>query len=379
MIYNDWLKIAATAFAEGEQGNFEVALALYQQAEEKADPRLKFSPTLNLLRHVEGSEEYLKLIEGQVANIAPTENEVFGLTGEDLSHEEGSARGMKKTAIDEAQLAANLKGYYLRAEHHPQNIQKMEPHLLVMSTGRCGTMGLFNLLQQSQYLTHHQFFYNISHVGRLEQMCQHIEGEYKNTAVSTFWLRTRAAEWLSAVHQDRPIAMVGHHDTIFAPAFAMLHPLSRIIFLRRNPRDVFRSMYAKNQWGDRQLRPVFYRFGGDQPGEWKWKDQNRDIIDQIAWYLKFTDAFSRALGRVMGGRWIEIDADKCFQQDVDEITKMRDFAEIDIPLDDMVDHYGTPYNRKSHKIVASTAHLHKGWNINVEEGMKVFDELYEKM
>jgi hypothetical protein len=311
----------------------------------------------------------------------PTENHVFGAMADDGADPKSSARGMKKTRIDQAQLVENLMQSGFNGYPHVPNLnhQKLQPHLMIMSTGRCGTMSLYRLLQQTQYEAHHQHFFNVNYIHRLEQMCRHIEGNYQQNHVVGFWLSTRAAEWLSAIKQDRPMATCSHVDTIFAPAFAMLHQEARVVFLRRNPRDVFASMYGKGQWADQQLRPIFYQF--DENGNWSWKDQGLDIIDQIVWYLKFTDAFSRALGALIPNRWIEIDADKLFQQDVSEVSRLRDFAELEISLDEMVDHYGTAFNKKAHKLVigAKTAHLHKGGNINLEEGMKIFEELYGKV
>jgi len=364
---DDWIALAASAFSEGQHGRFDESLKRYQQAEEYILPEMRFSSLLNILRHRAGEAGD---DPGGITNIEPTEDGVFGVISDTVIPESDSARGMKKTRIGD--LQTSIGKYRMNGRHHLQNIEHFEPHLLVMSTGRCGTMSLYRLLQQTQYIPHHQFYYNVSPSDRLEQMCRHIEGNYDNDYVSDFWARTRAAEWLAAIHEGRPMATLNHHDTIFAPTFAMLHPQGKIIYLRRNPRDVFKSMYSKGQWGDRQLHPIFYNFNP----EWEWKDQNLDIIEQIVWYLRFTETFSRALGSIMTDRWIEISADKLFARDRTEIKSLKDFLSLDISEDEIADHFSTVYNRKAHKIVANTAHLHKGGNMNVEAGMKIFEEMW---
>ena len=375
-IRDEFYTLAVDAWATAEQQKFEDAFALYEQAElflkSNIADSVEFSPTLNMLRHVSGDGDYFANLNGLVQTAEPTENDVFGVQANVEYNESPSPRGMKKTKINQKQIEKNILKYHFNAGHHLKNImgllwklpnKNLQPHLLVMSTGRCGTMSLYRLFQQSQYFAHHQFFYNVSEVHRLEQMCRHIEGDYTDDYAAGFWLSTRAAEWLSAILNDRPMAIFGHHDTIFAPTFSALHMQSKIIYLRRNPQNVFASMYGKNQWGDRQLRPVYYRFGD----KWEWKDQNLDIPEQIVWYLKFTEAFSRAVGNAIPDRWIEIDADKLFAQDSEEIEKLHTFTDLDIPMDETVNHFATVYNRKAHK------------DKSYSKGMKLFEEIYEKM
>jgi len=359
----DFHKITVNAWNEGIHGNFEEAFKLYEEAEALARGDMPFSATLNILRHVSGDKKFFDQVKGHVATTEPTEDDVFGLESTDNIQPSQSARGMKKTVIDQDELEANIRQFHFNAGYHMNNLRlSSQPHLLVMSTGRCGTMSLYRLLQQTQYVAHHQFYFNTSYIMRLEQMCRYIEGNYDQDGVTQFWLKTRAAEWLDAIQQGRPMATVGHHDTIYAPAFAVLHRSAKIIYLRRNPRDVFASMYGKGQWGDRQLRPVFYRFRD----HWEWKDQNLDMPEQIVWYLKFTEAFSRALGNIISDRWIEIDADKLFNLDDKEIIKLHEFAELDIPIDEVRNHFKTVYNRKAHK------------DEKVDEGLKLFEEMWDE-
>jgi hypothetical protein len=121
-------------------------------------------------------------------------------------------------------------------------------------------------------------------------------------------------------------------------------------------------MYGKNQWRE-QIGPIFYKF--DDEGHWDWKDQDLDTPEQIVWYLKFTEAFSRALGNVISDRWIEIDADLLFQQNEYEIHELYEFLDLDIGYEEMVDHFGTVHNRKAHKDVA------------YDKGLELFEEIWD--
>lgn len=364
MTFEEWAEIATAAWNAGEQLDIEKAFELYAKAEQEKDRRMTFSPTLNVLRHALGDNDFFDKVEGTVTAVPPSEDAVFGIQSMGSIHPMVSARGMKKTKIDQAQLEKNIRKFHFDAGYHMKNLRRLQPHVMVMSTGRCGTMSLYRLLQQTQYIPHHQFVYNTNHVYRMEQMCRFIEGNYQNSDVIDFWMKTRAAEWLGAMINDSPMAICGHYDTIFAPAFALVHRGSKIVYLRRDPKKVFASMYGKNQWRE-QIGPIFYKF--DDEGHWDWKDQDLDTPEQIVWYLKFTEAFSRALGNVISDRWIEISSDKLFAQDEDEIRRLVDFAELDIPFNDAVGHFGNVYNRKAHKDVA------------YDKGLELFEEIYEKM
>jgi hypothetical protein len=368
MTPEEWFEIVTEGWNRSEEGDLEGGLAAYAKAEENAPPGMEFSATLNLMRHTDQCSEP----EGLVMALEPTEDMVIGVQGPG-DKEELSARGMKRTKIDAEQLHTNIRKFHFNGSHHLKNLKRLHPHLLVMSTGRCGTMSLYRLLQRTQYIPHHQFLINVPNTFRWEQMCRYIEGEFGDCWASEYWMKTRAAEWLGPMFQGRPMAICGHHDTIFAPVFACLHPQGKIVYLRRNPRDVFKSMYGKGQWGDRQLHPIFYRFENDV---FKWKDQNLDIIEQIVWYLKFTETFSRVLGRIIGRRWIELDADKLFGQDEEEAKRLHEFLDLEIDLEEVIDHFGTVHNRKAHKITPNTTRLHSGGNMNIDEGMKVFEELW---
>lgn len=173
-------------------------------------------------------------------------------------------------------------------------------------------------------------------------LCQHISGNYRDSGPADQWLKTRAAEWLGAISQNRPMAGVNHLDTIYAPTFAKVHPQAKFIYLRRDPINTFESFYTKNQFGRTQLQPLYYKLDPN----FAWCYPGYDIPHLIAWYIRFTEVFSRAFGEIMGDRFIELSADKLFERDKEECEKLRDFTNINL---DVREHFKTVYNQKAHK------------------------------
>jgi hypothetical protein len=155
----------------------------------------------------------------------------------------------------------------------------------------------------------------------------------------------RSSEWLGAINENRPMIDCLHLDTIFAPAFAAVHPKSKFVFLRRNPEDVFISFYDKRQWNPHQFGPVFYNFDPD----YRWRHAGYDLTPLHAWYIYFTEVFCEAFGRVMGDRFIEISAEKLFQKDEKEISTLLAFTGCDLPLERAKSHFGVKYNEKIDK------------------------------
>jgi hypothetical protein len=180
-----------------------------------------------------------------------------------------------------------------------------------------------------------------------EMVCRLFADNHENLDAAATWASTRAAEWLG----EKPMIGLNHADTVFAPVFAAIHEKSKFVYLRRDPEKVFKSFYAKNQWqrGSNCFRPVLFDFSEgyafDLPGF--------DEISGIRYHIRQTEQFSRAFGRVMGDRWIEISADRLFGQDTEEIAKLLEFTGSDIPLEDAVEHFKTPINVKAHKCRSS--------------------------
>jgi hypothetical protein len=201
----------------------------------------------------------------------------------------------------------------------------------------------------------------------LEMMCRHIEGRHEDYEIDTLWCETRAAEWLGPIGLDRPAAFLAHTETLFAPIFSRIHPLSRFTYLHRDPVKIFQSFYSKNQWGMSQyISPCYYDL-------YPFRYQRVTCSDeyQLAWYIKFTEEFSRAFGRFVGDRFVEISADKLFQQDKEEIDKLRNFTELNLSHNIVKKHFTKKINEKAHKVKMSQLWL----DIATEKFRKHYGEL----
>ena len=207
-------------------------------------------------------------------------------------------------------------------------------------------MALFRLLEQTDYLAYHSYWYGVAPETRSEQECRILSGNWDSQLAPFMWAKTRAAEWIGCINEGRRMAACNHLDTIFAPVFAALHTESVFVYLHRDPVKIFESFFSKNQWSKRQLCPVHYAF---EP--FRWRHTGYDVPVSIAWYLRLTEVFCRAFGELMGEKFIEVSADKLFTKDKEEISDLLAFCDIDMPLEHALAHYTIPYNHKAHKIV----------------------------
>ncbi|KKL52899.1 hypothetical protein LCGC14_2280870, partial [marine sediment metagenome] len=269
-----------------------------------------------------------------VRPVPPTEKEVVSLLLPRLRSPEPDATRL----VDEVPEThfERLIGEF-KVKHHKTD----RPHVMVMSTGRCATVSLFKLFQNSNLEAYHSYWLKAHSFNSFEMLARLAANRYDDMSAAEEWASTRTAEWLG----EKPMIGLNHSDTVFAPVFAAIHKKSRFVYLRRDPKKVCNSFNSKGQWNDgvNHFRPVMY----DLPFKFAVPDVNP--VDGIAWHINFTEKYSRAFGRVMGDRFIEISADKLFAQDKDEITKLLEFTGSDIPLDDAVEHFKTKINEKAHK------------------------------
>ena len=221
---------------------------------------------------------------------------------------------------------------------------------MVLSTGRCGTVSIYRLLQGSNVLPYHAYWCSVPTSDHWEMMLRLIAGEPSGgEPIYANWMSVRAAEWIGAAAQNRNMVGLNHTDTIFAPIFAALHPLSKFVWLRRSKDAVRRSFIDKDQWQGElgnQLRPLLYSF---EPFQWRRTSHSK--TEAIDWYLDFTEDFCQAMTDVLGERLIVVEAEDLFRQDRTEIARLLDFIGADIDLDKAVKHFAVPINAKLHKLV----------------------------
>jgi hypothetical protein len=338
------LVLAVHAFNASSEGDLEEAYIAYDIIDQVL-PEGHFSARLSILRHASGPLPDAEM----VIPIEATEDEVVSRS---IEH------GIESVEYDPAMcftwtipggLERNIRSFMdtFDPRFHRQNITKELPHVMVMSTGRCGTMSLYKLLKDSNLLPYHTYWWHVSGGARQKVMCRIMSGRFDGPLYGfREFLSMRAAEWLGAMANNRAMIGLNHMDTVFAPAFATMHPLSRFVYLKRNRLDLFNSFCGKSQWSRSQVNPCFYSF---DPEFRFCYDDALSVPEQIAWYFHFTEEFSRAMGRVMGNRWLEVSSDKLFAQDRDEIARLLDFIGSDIPLDVAIKHFATKINAKDHK------------------------------
>lgn len=347
---DQWATSIAKAWAEAERGKMKEALQHYEHADALAAsgwPGHSFSlnPRLNLLRHAIGTAP------GLVAPMTPTEDLVVQLgLRVAIRGEEPTATGMKLSTIPAVeQLAEHILAYHdaVDPSYHLQNIRQELQHVQVLSTGRCGTISLFHLLERSKMMPFHNWMLNVGYDARYEIMCRQIENRYDDMWSTNFYIQTRAAEWIGAINCGMPLVNLCHLDLVFAPAWAKIHPQSKFIYLHRDPVKVFRSFFSKNQWGMWQTQAVNYKFEGSQ-FQWRWPRQ--DLPVAIAWMIRFTEVYGRAFARAFPDRTEKISADALFAQDRDECERLIAALGADLDLNETVEHFALPYNEKRHKV-----------------------------
>lgn len=360
----EWLRAMHIGWASAEAGNFDQAKRCYEYANEITGTmaelnQIEVNPDISLLRHRQGEGN------GLIHSLPPDEDMVISLEFPPEIHESPTAEDMELTRLDKNQLKQNIQKFtYQPNQYHLDNIKKTYPHIMVMSTGRCGTVSLYHLFEQSHYLPFHTYFFQVPSVIRYEMVCRFISGNFESLGCADDWVKTRAAEWLGTISEDRPMIGMNHLDTVFAPIFASIHPESKFIYLRRDPEKVFKSFYSKNQWSVHQFSPVYYKFDD----QFHYRHARFDTPGLIAWHIAFTETFSRAFGETMGDRFIEISSDSLFDQDIEETERLQDFAELGF---NPTQHFGTVFNEKAHKKSKTDE--------QVENGLIAFRKAYERL
>jgi len=353
-----WADLAGRAFIEAEMGNVAEALEYYRRADQLTRSHslpVRLNPELSMLRHMKGEAE------GGVISMPPNEDWIVSVQlGFPGDIEADCATGMEKPDLDRDRMIDAIRRIIggLNAGYHAENIKAELPHIQVLSTGRAGTVSLFHLFEQSQYIPYHTYPFTMPHMMRNEMAYRIMDGDTMIGVPATWWVKTRAAEWIGCVNQGRPMADVNHLDVVFAPVFAAIHPRSRFIHLVRDPVKTFESFYSKDQWSDKQIIPLYHRYGDD--GEFLWRHMRYPDPQAIAWFIRWTEVFCEALEWVLGDRFTRLYADKLFAGDREEAEFLVQWCELPFSANQVVEHYKIPYNSKLHKICRTQEQVDAG-------------------
>ena len=340
----EWWDLVIGAWIASNAGDVVKALSLYDQADSQLEDA-QLNGALSVLRHNSGNSAGMNF--GSVLPIPATETKVVSLFFHGKSPPPPKERFRFPDSIIEKCIERFIEIVRLwqQTNYHWDNIAVQRQHIMVLSTGRCGTRALYELFCGSNLMPYHTYWFTVGAVERWEMACRLHAGDFSDMWVSDLWAATRAAEWLG----EKSMIGLNHTDTIFAPAFAAIHPKAKFVYLHRNEHDVLRSFIDKKQWSDGagHLPPLVYdicdgefHFGLPEVGE----------TAGVKHHLQFTASFCRAFGNVMGDRFLEISADKLFAQDREEVAKLLEFTGSDIDLDAGVEHFGTKINEKRHKL-----------------------------
>ena len=339
---------AAWRYAAG--GDMDFAGLAYRLAETACPEGSVVNEKLSALRHRQGKAA------GLTTPLEFTENDVPLIVLPDRS-DQVLGRLLPETTPNSVP-EENIRRFVgeFNPGFHAKNVSG-SPHVMVLSAGRAGTVSVYHLLRGSNVVPYHHYWFHVQPSTRWEMMCRLMSGEYDG-GEPTYqeWLSSRAAEWLGPESQGRVMVGLNHWDTIMAPLFAALHKKSKFVYLRRDPISLFNSLYGKNQYGLDNLRPLGYDFSGG----FSWQIVTDNPINEIAWYIRFTEAFCRAMGNVMGDRFMEVQAESLFTQDRDVIASLLDFMGADTPIDKAVEHFGTAINEKKHKVQFSEQEMDEG-------------------
>ncbi len=354
-VFDTWNWIISQAWLAGIAGDYRKVSVLTAIANEAAMGNAYLPTTLEVARHchLPGIEEAKPDPRYLVQPFAFDENEVWGLKIDEPYQKWPNYDRMSLIQIDGERLKENMASFMscLDRSELTLNLFREMPHVMVMSTGRCGTVSLHRLFD-AYGLAYHVFPFNLPACMHYDMLCRLVDNRWDTFLSPSFWAKTRMAEWIGAAINESPMVSTSHRETVFAPVMAALHPKSKFLYLRRNEEDTFLSFYMKGQWSKSQIGPILYDYDL-MNGHFRWRPAIWDMSEEIAWNLKFTEVFCRAFGELMGDRFLEISSDALFAQDLDEIKKLIDFVGIDIPFKEAVDHFKTRHNSKAHKVIVS--------------------------
>lgn len=230
----------------------------------------------------------------------------------------------------------------------------------VMSTGRCGTLALYEFLKKSdKVIPYHTMQSQLIPPDRNHLMYRILSGNFDKDIISTLlcaYLTNRVSEICYAYTKQRTPVIINHWDTIFAPFLCELFPSSKFLHIWRADEDVFKSIHGKNQFQNEQLRHCFFDNDFTQGQFTCFFDSDLTMQQQIAWYLFFTREYSLAFKETLiENRMSSMKSEDLFTGD---ITKFKILQSL-MPIDDIseskfITSFAKPINQKKNKLQISS-------------------------
>lgn len=240
-----------------------------------------------------------------------------------------------------------IKKYY--APNTPDFVQ-------VMSTGRCGTLALYEFIKRSeQVIPFHTMQAQLIPPDRNHILYRILSGNFDKKIISTIltsYLQNRVAEICYAYTKQCTPIIINHWDTIFAPFLAELFPSSKFLHIWREDENVFKSIYGKNQFQNEQLRHCWFDSKFSQGKFTCFFDTTLSMQQQVSWYLFFTREYSLAFKDTLPSeRMHSMKSEDLFTGNVDKFTLLKSLMPIDdITESEFITAFAKPVNQKQDKL-----------------------------
>ncbi len=275
---------------------------------------------------------------------------------------EAQARPVLKRDV----LARNITDLQARtarflAENHGHPYDKIKEMaagglspVLVLSTGRVGTMAMENLLQKSEnllpfhFLEYHvetgdqnAFFYRLQQEGGAASCEPEIET----------YLQYRFSELAFCHATGKVPVIVNHLDTVWAPILMGTFPDARLIRMHRSPEKTLLSLAFKNQFGFRQLRHLKGRFDPVDGLFVYRRDMSLSLEQECAWYMYVTDMLADLFGTALArpDRYLDLDMEQVFRLSDGALAQLTVFLDDPgVSVETCRDAFSSKVNEKTH-------------------------------
>ena len=224
----------------------------------------------------------------------------------------------------------------------------------VISTGRAGTMTLYDMLCETRtFQPFHSFYLQTLPGDRNEFLTrlrtENLDDDYLEKIVEQY-LQIRVSELVYAYSNSKIPVIVSHWDSIFALINLAIFPEMKLLFLDRDVTSVAGSMIGKMQWAYNQLMDVNYCLEADRFNYYV--DTEKPLSDHVAWYQFITESLAQSLSdHCVAGNYAHIQANGLFKRQPDTVNLLRDFFDCsELGTDQINSAYEVPKNQKNERI-----------------------------
>lgn len=249
---------------------------------------------------------------------------------------------LSQPVLDRDSIAANARAlrqaaadFLASAPGHPYDryggISAEASPIIVLSTGRVGTMAMETLLKRSDTLRPFHSLNLQVETGDQNALLYKLMAERPSdfTRDIRTALHYRFSEFAYCHAAGKTPVIVNHLDTVTAPILLGAFPNARLIRMHRAPEKTLLSLAYKNQFGFRQLRHLKGRFE-DDTGEFVFRrDRTLSIEQECSWYMHVTDLLANIFGTELArpGRFLDLDMEQIFGLADAPLAQLADFLD----------------------------------------------------